>query len=112
MGEILEIGIRNLHDVLLPVLVAIWIILEWLEPILSFKLLCKCYFDKSTHISAKLTVTIAHTKKMDLRQLLYIWLQNIRILIDLVRIVRVVANARGEGKLPNTVLSLFLRLLF
>ena len=112
LGEVLKIRIGYLHYVLLPVLVTVRVVLEGLEAVLSFKLLGQSHLDKAAHIPAELTVSVAHARKMDLRQLLYVWLQNVRILIDFVRVVRVIANTRSKGKLSDAVLSLLLWLLF
>lgn len=51
-------------------------------------------------------MTIAHSEEVDLWQALDIRLQNVRILIDLVRIVWMITDSGCKCKLPDTVFAL------
>lgn len=45
---------------------------------------------------------------MDLRGALDVGLKNVRVLVDLIRVLWMIANPGGEGKLPDHILALWL----
>ena len=52
-------------------------------------------------------MAVADPEEVDLRQALNVWLEDVGILIDLVRVVGVIADPCGKCKLPDTVLAFF-----
>jgi hypothetical protein len=62
--------------------------------------------DVAANFAAVLAMAITDAKKMQRREALYIWLQNILVLVNFVRILWVVSSSGRERKFTNYILTL------
>lgn len=75
------------------------------------QLLGEGHLHEAAYVAPELAVAVADAEKMHLRQPLDVGLEDVGVLVHLVRVVRVEADASGEGELPDAVLAFLVGLL-
>ena len=114
-----EALLQPMHDLLMRVCFLVWILrveerfLSWAQlfAIIFLDLRGERHFDEATYLSAKLPMAIANAEQVQGGQPLYVWSQDVLILIDFVGVVGVVPHSSGECELANTILTFFVELL-
>lgn len=81
------------------------IILEGLRAVSLLQFLRQGHLHEAADVAAELAVAVADPEQMHLRQALDVGLQDVCVLVHLIRVVRMETDSGGESKLPDAVLA-------